>query len=132
VDTSVLVAGIAGLKQSRHASNIASAQLLATWVERRHFVWLYSDDVFDEYQGVLSTKRVRRNLIGRIINMLRRKGERVTVGVPLNLSPDPDDNHICDCAEYGEADFIITLNPDDFPQDRLHARVVSPDDHILT
>ncbi len=94
VDTSVLVAGIAGMKPSRYPPNIASAKLLQAWIDRRHFVWVYSDDVLDEYRRVLAARRVRRNLIGRIINTLRHKGEHVTVGSPLNLSPDPDDNHL--------------------------------------
>ena len=119
------------MKQSQHPSNVASAGLLATWVERRHFVWIFSDEVLEEYRRVLAMRNVRRNLIGRIVNMLRRKGEHVEVGAPLNLSRDPDDNHICDCAEYGQADFIVTLNPADFPQERLKPKVVPPDDEDL-
>jgi hypothetical protein len=47
--------------------------------------------------------------------MLRVKSELVKVGLTHNLSPDPDNNHFCDCAEYGDADFIVALNPKDFP-----------------
>jgi predicted nucleic acid-binding protein len=31
------------------------------------------------------------------------------------ISPDPDDEPFCACAEAGNADFIVTLNPVDFP-----------------
>ena len=66
---------------------------------------------------------VRRPLIGKIVNTLRAKGEPVKLGPTRNLSPEPDDNHICDCAEYGDADFIVTLNPKDFPLASLRAKV---------
>jgi hypothetical protein len=42
------------------------------------------------------------------------------------ISPDPGDDPFCLCAEQGKADFIVTLNPKDFPQDRLKANVIAP------
>jgi hypothetical protein len=30
------------------------------------------------------------------------------------------------CSEEGNADFIVTLNLKDFPQDRLKAKIISP------
>ncbi len=42
------------------------------------------------------------------------------------ISPDPKDDPFCLCAEQGTADFIVTLNLKDFPQDRLKATVVLP------
>lgn len=38
----------------------------------------------------------------------------------------PDDSHICDCADYGDADFIVTLNPRDLPPASLRAKVIGP------
>jgi predicted nucleic acid-binding protein len=130
VDTSVLVAGVAGMKGSVHESNVASAKFVQCWVEDRTFVWLITEEVLDEYTEVLARLGVRRALIGKIVNTLRTKGERVKVGLTRNLSPDPDDNHICDCAEYGDADFIVTLNPRDFPQVSLRAKVIGPSDPL--
>lgn len=130
VDTSVLVAGVAGMRDSVRKSNVASAKFVQGWVEKRTFVWLISDEVLDEYREVLARLGVRRPLIGKIVNTLRAKGEYVKPGPTHNLSPDPDDNHICDCAEYGDADFIVTLNPKDFPQSSLHAKVIGPDDPV--
>jgi predicted nucleic acid-binding protein len=128
VDTSVLVAGVAGMKDSVHESNVASAKFVQRWVEDRPFVWLISDDILEEYRGVLARLGVRRPLIGKIVNTLRAKGEPVKLGPTRNLSPDPDDNHICDCAEYGDAD--VTLNPKDFPPASLRAKVIDPSDPL--
>ncbi|MGB8065478.1 MAG: PIN domain-containing protein [Candidatus Sulfotelmatobacter sp.] len=130
VDTSVLVAGVAGMKGSVHESNVASANFIQRWVEKRPFVWLITEEIVEEYREVLARLGVRRPLIGKIINTLRAKGEPVKPGPTRNLSPDPDDNHICDCAEYGDADFIVTLNPKDFPQASLRAKVIGPDDPL--
>jgi predicted nucleic acid-binding protein len=130
VDTSVLVAGVAGMKDSVHESNVASAKFVQRWVEERPFVWLISDDILEEYREVLARLGVRRPLIGNIVNTLRAKGEHVEPGPTRNLSPDPDDNHICDCAEYGDADFIVTLNSKDFPQASLRAKVIGPEDPL--
>jgi hypothetical protein len=80
---------------------------------------------------VLARLGVRRPLIGKIVNTLRAKGELVKPGLTRNLSPDPDDNHICDCAEYAGADFIVTLNQKDFPQASRWAKVIGPDDPLL-
>ena len=49
-----------------------------------------------------------------------------------NLSPDPDDNAFCACAEQGRAAFIATLNKKHFPQENLTAKVISPGDPIPT
>jgi hypothetical protein len=43
------------------------------------------------------------------------------------VSPDPKDDPFCLCSEEGNADFIVTLNPKDFPQERLRAKVISPE-----
>jgi len=110
VDTSVLVAGVAGMKDSVPQSNVASAKFVQRWVEDRTFVWLISDEILEEYREVLARLGVRRPLIGKIVNTPRAKGEHVKLGPTRKFSPDPDDNHICDCAEYGDADFIVTLN----------------------
>jgi len=74
----------------------------------------------------------RRNLIGEIINLLREEAELVDLRITADLSPDPDDNVFCACAEQGRAAFIATLNRKDFPQKRLSAKVISPSDPIPT
>jgi predicted nucleic acid-binding protein len=56
----------------------------------------------------------------------REEAEEVTLRKFVEISPDPGDNCFCSCAEEGSADFIVTLNPKDFPQGKLPAKVVSP------
>ena len=87
------------------------------------FVWLVSEEILDEYKEVLVRLGVRRNLIGNIINLLREEAEFLDVRFTVDVSPDPGDNPFCACAEAGNAAFIVTLNPKDFPQAKLRARV---------
>jgi predicted nucleic acid-binding protein len=132
VDTSVLVAGIAGLRSPAIAPANPSAGLLRNWIEKNTFVWLVSDEILLEYKRVLARLGVRRPLIGNIINLLREEAEHVAVSIAPGISPDPGDDPFCACAELGRADFIVTLNPKDFPQELLSAHVVRPGENIPT
>jgi hypothetical protein len=66
VDTSVLVAGIAGFKSLEVPLKNCSAKLLRAWSERETFVWLITEEILLEYKHVLMRHGVRRSLIGEI------------------------------------------------------------------
>jgi predicted nucleic acid-binding protein len=125
VDTCVLVAGISAFKR-REAGAIPSAVLLRDWIENGTFIWLVTEDILAEYKAILRHLGVRRRVIGTLINLLREEAETVRVSRSAELSPDPGDDAFCDCAEQGRADFVLTLNPADFPQEKLRARVIVP------
>jgi predicted nucleic acid-binding protein len=132
IDTSVLVAGIAGLKASEIPPKNPSAKLLREWIESDTFVWLITDEIVSEYKRVLAKLGVRRSLIGKIVNLLGEEAELVAVAKLPDISPDPGDDPFCACAETGRADFIVTLNPKDFPQSLLAAHVIKPSESIPT
>lgn len=129
VDTSVVIAGASGLRGSANVAN-ESAKLLLTWISSGHFVWLYTDDILREYKEVMRRLKVRRFFIGRFINLLREQGEAVQSSPTMRLSPDPGDDPFCACAERGLADFIVTLNPIDFPKGKLLCKVIAPGESI--
>lgn len=126
IDTSVLVSGIAGFREPFAVGRNPSADLLRKWAEKENFVWLVSGDILAEYKEILKRRRVRPHTIGRVINLIQERAEQIDVRVPAGISPDPKDDPFCACAEEGQADFIVTLNPRDFPQELLKARVVPP------
>jgi len=72
VDTSVLVAGIAGFRAGKTRDLTPSAQFLLSWVRRNTSTWLVSEEILDEYKRVLGYLRVRRNLIGSSICFVRK------------------------------------------------------------
>ncbi|MFZ0639404.1 MAG: PIN domain-containing protein [Candidatus Acidiferrales bacterium] len=126
IDTSVLVAGISGFREPFVSGRNPSADVLHRWAEKNHFVWLITEDILEEYKEVLKRLRVRPNLIGRVVNLIRERAEDVKVHASAQISPDPKDDAFCLCAEFGKADFVITLNPKDFPQERLKSKIVFP------
>jgi len=126
VDTSVLVAGISGFREPFVPGRNPSAEVLHRWAEKKYFVWLITEDILDEYKEVLKRLRVRSHLIGKVINLIRGRAEEVKVRSSIEISPDPKDDPFCLCAEQGKGDFIVTLNPRDFPEERLKVRVVRP------
>lgn len=132
VDTSVLVAGIAGFKPPDITPANPSAVFLRDWIERDTFVWLLTDEILREYKDVLACRRVHRSVIGRVVNRLREHAEWVPIFALPEISPDPGDNIFCACAEYGRADFVVTLNPRHFPQELLAAHVIQPEKKIPT
>jgi len=132
VDTSVLVAGIAGLKPVEIASQNSSATMLRDWVESGTFIWLVTDEIILEYKTVLARRGIRRSTIGRVINLLSEEGELIPASSGASISPDPGDDPFCLCSEQGAADFLVTLNPRDFPQRLLAAHVIAPGEKIPT
>lgn len=126
IDTNVLLAGIAGFREPLAPGRNPSADLLHRWAEKNHFIWLVTEDILDEYKEVLKRLRVRGNLIGRVISLIRERAEEVKVHSSIEISPDPKDEPFCLCGEQGKADLIVALNPNDFPQERLRAKVVAP------
>jgi uncharacterized protein len=128
VDTSVLIAGVSGFRKQYVAGRIPSADVLHRWAKKSNFVWLITEDILEEYKQILRRLKVRPALIGGMINLIRERSEEVKVRSSLAISPDPNDDPFCLCAEDGKANFLVTLNPNDFPQERLKAKVLSPID----
>lgn len=106
--------------------------MLRDWVENGTFIWLLTDEILMEYKMVLARLNVRRSTVGRIINLLSEEGEVVPLSSGASISPDPGDDPFCLCSEQGAADFLVTLNPRDFPQRLLAAHVIAPGERIPT
>jgi len=104
--------------------------VLHNWAERNNFIWLITEDILDEYKEVLKRLRVRPNVIGKVINLIRERAEEVKVHASVQISPDSKDDAFCLCAESGKADFVVTLNTRDFPQARLRSKIVLPTELI--
>lgn len=121
----MLVAGVAAFKP-RVTPVHDSAKLIRDWLDNDTFVWLVSAEVLDEYTAVLKRLRVRPALIGTIVNLLREEAQVVKSKGSIEADPDPGDAPFWECAEHGRADFIVTLNPKDFPQHKLKAKVIAP------
>lgn len=58
VDTCVLIAGVAGLKDPS-VPTTPSALFLREWIEQDTFTWLVTPEILDEYTEVLARLGVR-------------------------------------------------------------------------
>lgn len=121
------MAGISGFREPFTSGRNPSADLLHRWAERNHFVWLITEDILGEYKEILRRLGVRTNLIGKVTNLIRERAEEVRAAISAEISPGPKDDAFCRCAESGRADFLFTLNPKDFPQQRLKSKVLLPE-----
>lgn len=126
VDTSVVISGISAFKSSYVQGKNHSADTLREWVENGNFVWLVTPEILEEYKEVAKRLNVRPNVAGRLANLLKEEAEEVVVRKVVEISPDPGDNCFCACAEEGSADFLVTLNPKDFPQRKYRQRSSRP------
>lgn len=124
------MAGISGFREPFVSGRNPSADVLHRWGERNNFTWLITEDILEEYKEVLKRLRVRPNLIGKVINLIRERAEEVKVRASAQISPDPKDDAFCLCAESGDADFVVTLNPKDFPEERLKSKIILPTELI--
>jgi predicted nucleic acid-binding protein len=84
--------------------------------------------ILSEYAEVLERLRVRS--AGTIVALIREQGQLVRILKKIPDLPHRDDAPFWECAESADADFIVTLNPSDFPQSRLKAKVISPGDPL--
>ena len=101
--------------------------MLAAWTNAPTFVWLLTEEILTEYVEVLERLRT---VGAKIVALIREQGQVVRAINKLSDLPDRDDAPFCECAETADADFIVTLNPSDFPQSRLKAKVIAPSDPL--
>jgi len=104
IDTNVLLSGLISTASP-------PAQVLALWRSRR-FDLLTSAEQLDEIARVTRYPKIRAwlapSLAGRLINRLRDLAIVVEKLPMINLSLDPDDNHLLALAEAGHAHFLVT------------------------
>jgi predicted nucleic acid-binding protein len=127
----VVIAGISAFKGGFVPGRNSSADMLHDWVESGSFVWLVTNEILEEYREVAKRLNIRPNVAGRLINLLKEEAEEINLQKAIEISHDPGDNCFCACAEEGNAQFLVTLNPKDFPQEKLSAKVLAPRDFLV-
>ncbi len=111
LDTQILLRGAASATPS------VTSRTYTAWDAGR-FILLLSEPILTEIEDVLSRPEVLRKLrmtpieAGALIELVRRRSTRVTPGVAMTRSRDPDDNKFLDCAVAGSADYIVSGDAD--------------------
>jgi predicted nucleic acid-binding protein len=90
------------------------------------FVWLLTEHICRSTSR--GAREAARSIGTEDVSLIREQGQFVRVSKKVSDIPDPDDAAFCEWAESAYADFIVTLNPDDFPQNKLKTKVIAPSD----
>jgi uncharacterized protein len=88
----------------------------------------FSEDILQEYAGVLARPRFGfpDNEIKALLYALQNHGDLLDPPALAGISPDPGDDKFLACALAAKADFLITGNKRDFPEDPIKpTKVVS-------
>lgn len=129
MDTMAVIRGARAFRQQPPEPTTPELRLILVWRDDPDvFIWIYSQDILDEYREVLRRLKVPRHAVGRFINLLSQGGEEVSAPVLGEFSPDPKDDPFYHCALAGDADYIVTDNIRDFPPvpRRKRPRIITP------
>ena len=85
-----------------------------------------SDAVFAEYDEVIRRPRLKRpaDVIEGALQSIRKLGHWVKPDVKVDECSDPDDNVFLECAQAGEADYLVTGNKRHFPDRWKKTKVI--------
>lgn len=86
-----------------------------------------STPVFKEYRAVLARPEfhIRKGLQQRFLQLIERTGHFVEPERRLQVTADPDDNILVECADAARADFLVTGNIRHFPRYWKRTKVIT-------
>jgi len=88
---------------------------------------LLSPEILEEYRGVLSREKfgIARKKLEASLELIKKAGEMIQPSRRVTAAKDPDDNKFLECAEEGQADYLVTGNKRHFPAQWKGTRVVN-------
>ena len=91
-----------------------------------------SAEILAEYEKVLNYPGLKldSSRISGFLSDIRTTSELVTPRRTLTISRDESDNRFYECAEAGNADFLITGNIRHFPMHHKTTKIVTPREFI--
>ncbi len=93
-----------------------------------HVQFCVSDAIFVEYDEVIRRPHLKRppDVIEGALHSIRKLGHWVKPSVRVEECTDPDDNIFLECAQAGDADYVVTGNKRHFPDRWKKTRVIGP------
>lgn len=91
-----------------------------------------SDSLLEECSGVLQRPRFGfdARVVRRSIETIRRASILVTPRRKLQVTHDPDDNMVLECALEADANYLVTGNLRHFPARFRGIRIISPREFV--
>jgi uncharacterized protein len=124
IDTNVVV-----------SANLSDEGLPASILDlaaNKKILMVVSEPVLAEYAEVLRRPRLKLDpfKIENSLAVIRSTSKRVKPTGKVKKSPDESDNRFYECAEAGKANFLITGNTKDFPENHKGTQIVTPREFI--
>ena len=118
VDANVYISALVFGGVPQHVLDLISSRSLPLYV---------SQSIIDEVAGTLAVKfHWTRQELDMFLPPLWGRCIMISPTIRLKVSSDPDDNHVLECAEAAEADFLVTGNIKHFPLSYKTTKVISP------
>lgn len=113
---------------SAHLNLEGSSRVILDLVFSRFFRCFVSNPLLEEYEEVLKRPRFGRDAreIARSLRLMRNAAILVVPRKRLQVTRDPDDNKVLECALEARADYIVTGNIRDFPERFQDIRIIPP------
>jgi putative PIN family toxin of toxin-antitoxin system len=85
-------------------------------------------NVYAEYEEVIRRPRFRRDedVIAATLQTIRERSLWFRPTEAIRACADPDDDIFLECAQAGQANYLVTGNAKDFPVSWLETRIVTP------
>jgi putative PIN family toxin of toxin-antitoxin system len=124
IDTNVVISAFL------HAGSLPEAVINLAVSGNVH--WIASQQILTEYAEVLQRPRFAIDPVNvtDAMNRIRASVSIVTPTVHVDATNDPDDNMFLECAQTGEANYIITGNLKHFPRTWKKSHIVTPREFI--
>ena len=125
LDTNILVLSFLG----DPAESIVRATLTKDPAGPLHF---YSEATLAEYEKVLNELKEEnpqaftQEGVVKVLALMRRYGKRVRPAMTLDVCSHKPDNRFLECAVAAQADYLVTVNTDDFPTFYQDIEIISP------
>ena len=124
IDTNVVISALL------HANSLPEAVI--NLAISGNVQWIASEATLAEYEEVLQRPRLALDS-DNVTDAMTRVRASVSMVVPtvrVDAANDPDDNMFLECAQAGDADYIVTGNIRHFPKTWKKTRIVTPREFI--
>jgi putative PIN family toxin of toxin-antitoxin system len=120
IDTNVVV-----------SANLSDEGLPASILDlaaNKKILMIVSEAVLAEYADVLRRPRLKLEplKVENALGVIRSTSKLVKPKRRVKKSPDESDNRYYECAEAGKANFLVTGNAKDFPENHKGTQIVNP------
>jgi putative PIN family toxin of toxin-antitoxin system len=91
-----------------------------------------SQEILAEYRNVLARPEltIRKGMQQQLLQLVKNRAQVVRPSYKLELTSDPEDNKLLECADAARADYLITGNQRHFPRFWKNTKIITSREFI--